>query len=96
FSQAEGRRTEVRKFTAAGLVWLAPGGWDDDRAGVGFIWGQPTERSLTDQYGLELFYRWQVTARMEFSTGVQWIIDPALTDARESVAIGGLRVRWTL
>ena len=95
FSQADGRRRSVRKFTNAGFVWLAPGGWEDDRAGIGFIWGQPTDRSLNDQYGLELFYRWQLTARMEFSTDIQWIIDPALTTSRESLAIGGMRVRWT-
>lgn len=95
FSQADGRRRSLRKFTNAGFVWLAPGGWQDDRVGVGFVWGQPTERSLTDQYGLETFYRWQLTARMEFSTDIQWIIDPALTESRESVAIGGMRVRWT-
>ncbi|WP_425398399.1 carbohydrate porin [Aeoliella sp.] len=95
FSQADGRRRALRKFVNSGFVWLAPGGWEDDRAGIGFIWGQPTDRRLSDQYGLELFYRWQATARMEFSTDVQWIIDPALTNARESLAVGGMRVRWT-
>ena len=94
FSQADGRRRPMRKFCSAGFVSLAPGGWKSDRAGAGFTWAQPTDRQLMDQYGLELFYRWQVTARMEFSTDVQWIIDPALPDAREAVAVGGLRVRW--
>ncbi|MEM8680739.1 MAG: carbohydrate porin [Planctomycetota bacterium] len=95
FAQADGRRRALRKFSNAGLVWLAPGGWKNDRAGVGLIWGEPTDRALRDQYGVEVFYRWQLTARMEFSTDVQWIIDPALTDSRESVAVGGLRLRWT-
>ena len=95
FSQSDGRHRPLQKFANAGFVCLAPGGWKDDRAGVGFILGHPTERSLSDQYGLEAFYRLQLTARMELSAGIQWIIDPAVTDARSSLVVGEMRLRWT-
>lgn len=94
FSQADGRRRDLRKFVNSGLVFLEPFGWKDDRIGVGFVWGQPTDRSLKDQYGLELFWRWQITARMQLSPDIQIIFDPSQTEARQMVAVGGIRMRW--
>ena len=95
FGQADGRRRELRKFCNVGVVRLVPGGWKNDRAGLGFVWGQPTDRRRRDQYGIELFYRWQTTARMEISPDVQIVMDPALTRERQAVVFVGLRARWT-
>lgn len=94
YAQADGHRRDLRQFVNSGLVFLEPFGWKDDRIGVGVVWGQPTNRSLKDQYGLELFWRWQITVRMELSPDIQIIFDPAQTDARQTAAVGGIRLRW--
>lgn len=94
FAQADGRHRDLRKFVNTGIVFRTPCGWKDDRVGLGFIWGQPTDRSENDQYGMELFWRLQITARMEFSPDVQIIFDPSQTQARQAAVVGGVRMRW--
>lgn len=95
FGHADGRRRDVRTFVNVGAVCLAPFGWKDDRVGLGFVWGRPTDPTERDQYGIELFYRWQLTARMEFSPDLQCILDPSRTPDRDVVVVGGCRLRWT-
>jgi len=94
FAQADGRRRALRKFVNAGVVRKGVIGWKDDQIGLGFVWGQPTDRSQNDQYGMELFWRLQLTARLQFSPDIQVIFDPSQTTAREMAAVGGMRVRW--
>lgn len=94
FGQADGRRRNLCKFVNCGIVALEPFGWKNDRVGLGFVWGQPTDHSENNQYGLETFYRWQLTARMQLSSDLQIIFDPSQTASRQAAAVGCVRMRW--
>ena len=65
----------------------------DDLLGIGFGWGQPEDRSLRDQYVTEIFYRVQLTPKIQVTPGYQVIFDPSLTEEEDVVGIFGLRLR---
>jgi len=66
--------------------------------GFGAEWGRPAdsfgdEASKQDQYTFELYMRWQPLPAVQIVPGVQYIINPALNQARDSLWLPGLRLR---
>lgn len=80
---------------AAGFQVLGPFGYADDRIGAGFWWGDPVSNALNDEYGLEFFYRVQLTRALQITPDVQFVFDPALTND-DVKAVFGLRFRLVL
>lgn len=80
---------------AAGFQVKKPFGFSHDRLGVGYWLGRPTDDSLADEQGLELYYKAQISPFLEITPDIQFIRDPAFSDAdRETVF--GLRLRVKL
>ncbi len=68
-------------------------GQNDDLIGIGFSWAKPSDRTLSDQYVFEAFYRFYVTRYTHLSPDIQVVIDPADAPDRNSVTVFGLRLR---
>jgi porin len=96
---AEDGGSFLQKSVSAGLGYRpqTPGDTSHDLLGVGLNWGQPNETvfgsNLKDQYTGELFYRLQLTREIALTPDLQWIIDPALNPAENSIVVWGLRAR---
>ena len=61
--------------------------------GVGLAWGQPEDSSFRDQYVTELFYRFQVSSKIQITPGFQVIFDPSKNIDDDMIGIFGFRVR---
>ncbi len=72
---------------------LAPWGLEEDLFGVGASWAQPADDDLRDQTALELFYRAQLSRRVQLTPGVQLIFNSALNDDSDPVGVFTLRFR---
>ena len=83
----------------AGVVWKKPLGWVDDRLGIGAIYARPSdtnEGTLRDEYGLEAFWRFQMTPRLDMTTDLQFYPQPGRKVQDDPVAVFGLRFRYIL
>jgi len=67
-----------------------------DVFGVGVNWGQPPDRSLSDQWTAEIFYRMQLSQNLQLTPSIQYLKDPALNPEESKIWIAGLRMRLTL
>jgi len=71
-----------------------------DVIGFGFNWGQPNETTwgsgLSDQYTLELFWRWQVGKQLAITPDLQLLVDPANNPDANQIWVFGLRARLVL
>jgi len=68
--------------------------------GIGLNWGQPNEASfgpgLDNQFGVEAFYRIQVTNEIAITPDIQYLMNPALNPLENSIWVFGLRLRISL
>jgi porin len=68
-----------------------------DLLGLATNWGDPPSGSgLNDQTTTELFYRLQLAQNLAITPSLQFVTDPALNPAEDSLTIFGLRLRLTL
>ena len=81
---------------AFGTQMLKPLGYDSDRLGVAAWWGKPADSSLDDEYGLDMFWKIQVSQWLEFSPGLQVNLNPAIKPDRSSAVIAQVRLRMVL
>ncbi len=93
YSYGDGGATPVRQAIATGLGLEKPFGQDNDLIGFGFSWGQPTDRTVRDQYVLEAFYRVQITPHTNMTPDLQITFDPSENLAEETIIVGGVRLR---
>lgn len=66
---------------------------NNDVAGIGVSWGQPSVNSLRNQFTSELFYRFQLTQFLAVTPDVQLIVDPALNPTVSALGFFGIRMR---
>lgn len=93
YSYGEGGAMPVRQAIATGLGLERPLGQNNDLIGIGFSWGQPTDRTLRDQYVIEAFYRVQITPHTNLTPDLQITFDPSENSAEETIVVGGVRLR---
>ena len=84
----------VFSTAGAGVVFNQPFDWDDDQVGIGYFYANPTNPDFRDEHGLEMYYKLQLTHRLEFTPDMQIIFTPARNDGM--VVIPGLRLRYVL
>jgi len=93
FSHAENPTRAFSQRAAFGTQIKDPFGHEDDRIGLGAWWGDPTDRSLRDETGIDLFWKLRVAKNVEFTPGVTLLIDPALRPTSDTAWVGSLRLR---
>jgi carbohydrate-selective porin OprB len=84
----------IEKTASTGIVFIQPFGFPDDALGFAAFWGQSTNGSRHSDWGLETFWRWQVTPRGEFTPGWQVHFDPSGNPDKDVVGVFTLRLRW--
>jgi porin len=92
YGYGDGANLPIRHLVALGVGVEAPFGQRDDVAGLGGSWSRPRDGSLRDQWGLEAFYRVQLTAVFQVTPGVQLIANPSLRPGTDFLTILQLRV----
>ncbi len=83
-------------YTPKGMDFLMV----DSQFGVGVNWGRPNDSlfgvDLDDQYGVESYYRLQVTKEIAITPSLQYLVDPALNPSGDNEFMFGLRIRAAL
>ena len=92
FGTGDGRRTAVQQSLATGFVFTQAFGFDNDWLGVGFMWNDPSDGNRADDYGLETFWRLQMTENIQVTPDVQVYFDPSNNPTSDIEAAFGLRV----
>jgi porin len=67
-----------------------------DLLGTAFSWNRPNIPDVNDQYTAEVFYRVNVSSRLEITPSVQFIVNPTFNPAISSLFYFGIRGRATL
>ncbi len=93
YSYADGRTTSIRQTFAIGVGLEEPFGQNFDLIALGLSWGQPTDRTLQDQYVFEAFYRIYITPYSHLTPDIQVIFDPANNPTQDVLAVGSIRLR---
>lgn len=83
---------QFRQRLSVGAQLKQPLGYQNDRIGLAAWWGEPSERRLDSEQGLEAFWKIQVAPFMELSADLQLVVDPVLDDS-DYAWVGGLRLR---
>ena len=89
--------TEVA--AGGGVVWKRPLGWVDDRLGLGALYAKPyddMDGTLREEYGLEAFWRFQLTPRLDMTPDLQLYLQPGRKIQDDPAAVFGLRLRYIL
>lgn len=64
---------------------------------LGINWSEPNSdqfgSDVDDQYGIEAFYRWQLSREFAVTPDVQFLINPALNPDEDNIWVFGLRAR---
>ncbi|MCZ6836652.1 MAG: carbohydrate porin [Planctomycetota bacterium] len=83
----------TKQVVVGGLGVLNPFGRPHDLFGAGFAWGEPHDSSFRDQYVAELFYRYQLTPKIQLTPGFQMIFDPSKNPDDDFIGVFEFRVR---
>jgi porin len=90
--------TLMQKSVSVGFAYQEIAG--RDVLGIGLNWGEVNENTfasgLKDQTSLEAYYRFQLTEQFALTPDIQYIKDPPLNPAEDSLWIVGLRARLAL
>jgi hypothetical protein len=92
FHQAFERKGSIERSAAAGIVWTAPFGNNEDRLGLGLGWVDPTAPRTKNEYVAETYYRLQLTPFVQVSAGAMLTINPSNPDSSDE-AVFTLRTR---
>ncbi|TWT84550.1 Porin AaxA precursor [Planctomycetes bacterium CA13] len=95
FGTGDGRRTPVQQALSTGIVFTQALGYNNDRLGIGFMWQDPTDSTRRDDYGMEMFWKLQMTENIEVTPDVQLYFDPSNSPSRNTEAAFGLRVGFS-
>ena len=82
----------MQQSLAAGIVFTQAFGYNNDWLGLGFIWTDPSDGTRRDDYGMEMFWRLQLTENIQLTPDVQLYFDPSTNPNRDIEAAFGLRV----
>lgn len=88
----EGADLRVDRLVAVGLGLDHPFGADDDVAGIGGSWAHPSRVDTGSEWGLEVFYRFQLTPAIHLTPGAQFFFNPANNPNEDSIGLFQFRV----
>jgi hypothetical protein len=86
----------VKGTAGAGVVFTRPFGWVDDWLGIGYFLADPSDPALEKEHGFEIYWRLQLTHRLEFTPDLQVYLTPAKADGNSRTIVFGLRFRYLL
>jgi len=69
-------------------------GNEDDLTGVAGSIAEPATSGLRNEKVVEIFHRWQLTARSQFTVGAQLIVDPSNAPTDDTLGVFSVRFRF--
>lgn len=100
FRKSWGRIVNNTEMTAAaGVMVNGPFRFTDDQIGLGGFYAKPYDTqdgALQDEFGVEAFWRFQLTPRLDFTPDAQLYLQPGRTSQDDPVGVFGLRARYVL
>lgn len=93
YGHSSGGAAALMNMVAVGAGFYHPFGRFSDGIGVGLSWGEPFGEAARDQYGVEVYYRVQITNEIAITPDIQYIIDPARNREVDSLVVFSLRAR---
>ncbi|MEP3046618.1 MAG: carbohydrate porin [Roseibium sp.] len=100
FRKSWGKIINNTEMTAAGGIMVnGPFNFSDDQIGFGGFFAKPYDTqngTLQDEFGLEAFWRFQLTPRLDFTPDAQLYIQPGRVSEESPVGVFGLRARYVL
>lgn len=97
YGQADdGSLTGVDRHWAVAMAIDGLFGSPDNVTGFGFGYVRPANGDLRDQKSIEAFHRFQLTQHVQFSVGVQAILDPSNDPDSDAVGVFSVRLRIAL
>jgi porin len=94
YAYSDGTLTNVRQIAQAGLGLSGLIGRKDDLTGAAFSVNMPRSSNSRTETVLEVFHRFQVSNRNQFSLGLQLIANPG--NATDNEAAGVFYARWRI
>ena len=96
YGHSSGGAAALKNMVATGIGFHQPFGRRSDGIGLGLSWGEPFGENAREQYGVEAYYRIQLTRELAVTPDIQYIIDPARHPAADSTVVLSLRLRANL
>jgi len=95
YGYSDGDLTKVKHAVQVGSGWQGLFGSTSDLTGLAFGWAQPQQSNLRDEKVVEVFHRMQLTGRVQFTVGMQLIIDPSNAPGVGALGVFSARMRMT-
>ena len=96
YGHSSGEAAALKNMVATGIGFSKPFGRISDGIGLGFTWGEPFGEDAREQYGIEAYYRIQLTRELAITPDIQYIIDPSGNPTADSTVVLSLRLRANL
>jgi porin len=93
YGHSSGGVAALKNMVATGIGFSEPFGRKSDGIGIGATWGEPFGDNVREQYGVEAYYRVQLTREIAVTPDIQYIIDPSNNPSEDSTVIFSLRLR---
>lgn len=81
---------------AIGMQWLQPLGFKYDRIGLGAWWAEPTADNQHPEFGMEAFWKVQLSPYLELGPDLQAIFRPQAGAEDDPLLVAGLRLRLVI
>jgi len=76
YADNDGKRLEIKKLLSTAIVFKQVLGFRQDELGFASFWVDPVKQNQNDEYGVETFWRFQLTNRGQLTPDIQ-ILRPA-------------------
>ncbi|MCA9285012.1 MAG: carbohydrate porin [Phycisphaerales bacterium] len=93
YSYADASLNDIRNSVQAGVGIRGLLGSDANMTGAAFSFSEPASSDARDETVMEVFQRFQLTARTQFSLGAQLIVNPAYNPDQDVIGVFTARFR---
>ena len=93
YGHSSGGAAALKNMLAAGVGWYQAFGNSTDGIGLGLSWGEPFGDQARDQFGVESYYRIQLTHEIAITPNIQYIKNPANNPDVNSTFVFSVRIR---
>jgi porin len=95
YGHNDGKLNDIEEMVSTGIVFKGIFDFASDWVGVAFMWAQPVDSSLRNQFGVETYWRLQLTERVQFTPDLQIIVNPTFRPTSDVEVVGGLRLLFS-
>lgn len=93
YGHSNGDLTNIKNMGQIGVGVRGLLGSEDDLTGLAGSIAEPATNGLRNEKVVEIFHRWQLTARSQFTVGAQLIVDPSNAPTDDTLGVFSVRFR---